>query len=200
MSGAFLRRRDRTARTLRVGHYSSAVNSIREAWAGDEGDGPFDGPVEVDETYIGCLRQNKSNAKRAEARGRGPVDMTPVIAAKDRDTNRVVPIVVRNTDARTLHRFVDNKTDLGTVVCSDDAKVYEGILNPHETVKHSVRKYVKSMVHTNGIESFWSMLKRGHKGTFHKIFPKHLQCYASEFAGKQPRESDTLDQMRDMVA
>ena len=57
------------------------------------------------------------------------------------------------------------------------------------------------MVHTNGIVSFWSMLKRAHKGTFHKISPKHLNRYVQEFAGKHNiRESDTLVQMRDTVA
>ena len=79
--------------------------------------------------------------------------------------------------------------------------IYEGIPNPHQTVKHSVSEYVDGMAHTNGIESFWSMLKRAHKGTFHKISPKHLQRYVSEFAGKHNiRDSDTLDQMRDTVA
>ncbi len=73
--------------------------------------------------------------------------------------------------------------------------------NPHETVKHSVSEYVDGMAHTNGIESFWSMLKRAHKGTFHKISPKHLQRYVSEFAGKHNiRDSGTLAQMRDTVA
>ena len=52
------------------------------------------------------------------------------------------------------------------------------------------------MAHTNGIESFWSMLKRAHKGTFHKISPKHLDRYVTEFAGKHNiREANTLDQM-----
>ena len=60
---------------------------------------------------------------------------------------------------------------------------------------------MNGMAHTNGIESFWSMLKRAHKGTFHKIGPKHLQRYVNEFAGKHNiRESGTLCQMRDTVA
>ncbi len=61
------------------------MHRIREAWAG-EGEGPFDGPVEFDETYMGVKRKNKSNAKRKEAEGRGPVDMTPVIGAKCRES------------------------------------------------------------------------------------------------------------------
>ena len=57
------------------------------------------------------------------------------------------------------------------------------------------------MASTNGVESFWSMLKRAHKGTFHKISPKHLNRYVQEFAGKHNfRESGTLTQMRNTVA
>ena len=68
-------------------------------------------------------------------------------------------------------------------------------------MRHSVAEYVNGPAHTNGVESFWSMLKRAHKGTFHKISPKHLNRYVKEFAGKHNlRELDTLAQMRDTVA
>ena len=81
------------------------------------------------------------------------------------------------------------------MVYTDNHGGYEGLPN-HETVKHSVGEYVSNMAHTNGIESFWSMLKRTHKGTFHKLSPKHLQRYVTEFAGKHNiREADTQDQM-----
>ena len=71
----------------------------------------------------------------------------------------------------------------------------------HESVRHSAGEYVVGDCHTNGIESFWSMLKRAHKGTFHKISPKHLNRYVQEFAGKHNvREKDTIDQMESMVA
>lgn len=68
---------------------------------------------------------------------------------------------------------------------------------PHRhAVKHSVGQYVDGHIHTNGIESFWSMLKRAHKGVFHKISPKHLQRYVNEFVGRHNiRELDTIDQM-----
>ena len=68
-------------------------------------------------------------------------------------------------------------------------------------MKHSVSEYVNGMAHTNGIESFWSMLKRAHKGTFHKISPKHLQRYVNEFcASHNMRDLDTIDQMQRVVA
>ena len=87
------------------------------------------------------------------------------------------------------------------MVYTDDAAAYEGIPNPHQSVKHSVSEYVNGLAHTNGIESFWSMLKRAHKGTFHKISPKHLQRYVNEFCARHNmRDSDTLDQMQRVVA
>ena len=71
----------------------------------------------------------------------------------------------------------------------------------HETVKHSVSEYVRGKAHTNGVESFWSMLKRAHEGTFHKISPKHLNRYVQEFAGKHNiRDADTLARMTVLAA
>ena len=70
----------------------------------------------------------------------------------------------------------------------------------HETVKHSVGEYVRGKAHTNGVESFWSLLKRSYVGTFHKLSPKHLDRYVLEFAGcHNLRGLDTLDQMRRVV-
>ena len=83
---------------------------------------------------------------------------------------------------------------------ADDASIYDGLPN-HESVKHSVAEYVRGMAHTNGVESFWSMLKRAHKGTFHKLSAKHLQRYVNEFAGRHNiRKMDTGNQMRHVVA
>ena len=176
------------------------LHRIREAWAG-ENDDPFDGPVEFDETYFGGKRKNMSNAKRKAATGRGAVDKTAVVGAKDRATNQVSAKVIQGTDKATLQGFVADNAEPDAVVYTDDVAAYEGIPNPHESVKHSVSEYVNGMAHTNGIESFWSMLKRAHKGTFHKISPKHLQRYVSEFAGKHNiRDLGTLGQMRDTVA
>ena len=178
------------------------LHRIRQAWADEHGD-PFEGPVEVDETYFGGKRKNMSKAKRKElaGTGRGAVGKTAVVGMKDRDSNMVTARVVDETDALTLQGFIGDHAAEGATVYTDDHGGYHGMPFEHETVKHSISEYVNGMAHTNGIESFWSMLKRAHKGTFHKISPKHLQRYVSEFAGKHNvRDSGTLAQMRDTVA
>ena len=175
------------------------AHRLRESWKVD-GSGMFDSPVEIDETYMGGRRKNMPKAKRKALKGRGPAGKTAIVGAKDRATNVVSAKVVENTDAKTLHKFVaDNAAD-GATVYTDDAKAYWGIPFHHESVRHSVGEYVNGMAHTNGIESFWSMLKRAHKGTFHKLSPKHLDRYVGEFVGRHNiRRSDTIDQMQAMV-
>ena len=178
------------------------LHRIRQAWA-VEHDDQFDGPVEVDETYFGGKRKNMSKAKHKElaGTGRGAVGKTAVVGMKDRDSNMVTARVVDEIDAPTLQGFVGDHAAEGATAYTDDHGGYQGMPFEHETVKHSVGEYVSGMAHTNGIESFWSMLKRAHKGTFHKISPKHLQRYVSEFAGKHNvRDSGTLAQMRHTVA
>ena len=82
---------------------------------------------------------------------------------------------------------------------TDDHGGYVGLPN-HETVRHSVKEYVNGQAHTNGVESFWAMLKRGYHGTYHRMSAKHLNRYVDEFAGRHNiRTSDTIDQMVAMV-
>ena len=92
---------------------------------------------------------------------------------------------------------VTNQDAPGATLYTDDATAYKGSGREHETVKHSAAEYVRYLenekVHTNGVESFWSMLKRAHKDIYHRLSAKHLQRYVSEFAGRQNiRELDTL--------
>ena len=69
-----------------------------------------------------------------------------------------------------------------------------------KSVKHSIGEYVRDQAHTNGVESFWSLLKRGFNGTYHKMSPKHLDRYVNEFANRHNiRDKDTIEQMRTMV-
>ena len=173
------------------------LQRIREAFKRDDDDNdPMGGPVEVDETYMGGKRKNMSNAKRKDAEGRGPVDMTAVVGVKDRESNRVNAKVVQSTDKATLQGFIIDNAASDAKVYTDEAGAYSGMPFDHETVCHSACEYVREMAHTNGIESFWAVLKRAHKGVFHKFSVKHLQRYVTDFAGRHNvRDADTLDQM-----
>ena len=158
-------------------------------------------PVEADETYIGGKRKNMPKSKRAKLTGRGAVGKAAVVGSKDRDTNKIVARSVENTDGATLKGFIAEHTAPGATVYTDDHGGYQGMPFDHEAVNHSAGEYVRGMAHTNGIESFWAMLKRGYQGTFHHFSEKHLQRYVDEFAGRHNvREADTVDQMREVVA
>ena len=175
------------------------AHRIRQAWA-DNGDFPLGGPVEVDETYVGGLAKNRHISERD--RGVPPPEKAPVVGVKDRTTGEVRARVIARADGSTLRGFVRENAQPGAQVYSDGHAAYTPLEGEykHKAVQHSVGSYVIEQAHTNGIESFWSMLKRGYVGTFHHMSPKHLDRYVSEFAGRHnQRPLDTIDQMRAVV-
>ena len=133
--------------------------------------------------------------KRKQLTGRGGADKT-VAGVKD----RVRASVVERVDGPTLTGFVEGHAAPEAIVYTDEATAYTTLANRH-AVKHGVGEWVRDQIHINGMESFWSMLKRAHMGTFHKLSPKHLDRYVQEFAGKHNmRNSGTLTQMQRTAA
>ena len=141
------------------------------------------GQVEADETYIGGKARNMHPSKRKEKiQGRGTSGKVAVMGLLERH-GEVRTKVVPDTKSRTLQVEVRENVEPGSEVHTDALKSYRG-LDPeyiHNVVDHA-EKYVDGHVHTNGLENFWSLLKRGIKGTYVSVEPYHLFRYLDEQA------------------
>jgi transposase-like protein len=126
--------------------------------------------------------------------GRGTVGKSIVIGMKQRDGS-VIAQTIPDTSKRTLQGFIYKNAAEGATVYTDTHSSYKGILFDHHAVNHTVGEYVRDKAHTNGIESFWALLKRGHYGVFHYMSAKHLHRYTAAY-GTMEFISDTLGNMK----
>lgn len=173
------------------------LHRIRVAMEVDEG-GKFSGPTEADTTYVGGRAENMHKAKREKViKGRGSVGKTPVHGVIQRKTDttasQIRAIVLSREDGDTLIGEIRRRVAPGAEVYTDEARAYEGLArtHAHAAIDHS-RAYVAGNVHTNGMENFWSLLKRSLGGTYVAVAPFHLTRYVAEqvFRFNQRKGSD----------
>lgn len=145
------------------------------------------GTVEADETFIGGLRANMKKSKKAQFKGAGTVAMTPVMGLLERTSpdkcSRVRLKVVKTTKRHELQAEVRQNVEKGSEVFTDKHHSYIGLSDEyaHQFIDHA-ECYAKGRVHTNGLENFWSLLKRGIHGTYVNVEPFHLLRYLDEQA------------------
>lgn len=146
----------------------------------DESGGKLDGHVEVDETFIGGKARFMHADKRAKLDKMGFNNKTIVGGMLARD-GKVKTQVIEDSNRITLHAMVKDNVEYGSHLSTDDCQGYWGLYGDyiHQIVDHA-ETYVSGKVHTNGIENFWSLLKRGLKGTYVSVEPFHLFRYLDE--------------------
>jgi hypothetical protein len=138
------------------------------------------GIVEVDETFIGRKSINKHGGKSGIHGGtRGKTPIIGAVSRKGSVVARVLKRVTRDAAETFINEAVSHKVSL---LATDESSVYRHLEGyPHATVDHGARKYVVGAVHTNTIEGFWSIFKRGIVGSFHKVSAKYMPLYVAEF-------------------
>jgi transposase-like protein len=177
------------ARTLKVTQKTAwfMLHRLRLALQGDEG-GKMGGIVEADETYVGGKARFMHKAKRERLnvkRGRsiaGKVAVMGLLERHGKDGHSVIRTEV--LDWLRKHRVQGHVRDhvaAGSALCTDAYESYSGLNGEyeHKVIDHA-EKYVDGLVHTNGMENFWSLLKRAIKGTYVSIEPFHLFRYLDE--------------------
>ena len=188
-------------RDLRITQKSAwhLSHRIRETW--QDAQPPFEGPVEVDESFFGGKRKNMHAKKSRQLKGRGTVGKTAVVGIKDRKTGKMSMKVVSDTSKASLQPFIALRVSPEQKSSPMSTSPIRGwIATGTRRSLTAVGEFVRGKVHTNSVENAWSLLKRAYHGTYHRMSPKHLHRYVTEFEGRyNDRQLDTIEQMESMV-
>ncbi len=144
----------------------------------------FSGTIQADETFVGGKNRNRhDNKKVKESQGRSIKDKTPVFGMISND-NEVFTTVIPDTKAKTIKPIIEKMVEKGSILITDEWSAYEGLSKDytHIVINHKENKYSVDGFSSNGIENFWSLLKRGIYGIYHQTSPKHLHRYCDEFS------------------
>jgi transposase-like protein len=155
--------------------------------------GQMFGRIEADETFIGGLSKNMHKKKREAAiNGTGGTDKAPIFGMRSRG-GEVRAQVVKSVGAVDLHKAINANVAVGSTLYTDKWVGYRGLVGYlRQTVDHGAKEYVVGDCHTNGIESFWALFKRGYHGIYHWMSPKHLQRYVDEFTFRLNRREQEM--------
>lgn len=142
----------------------------------------LDNMVEIDETYIGGKESNKNLSKRKKVNG--TANKTPVFGMLERE-GKVITMVVKETNGNALKPIIRESVKTSATIITDGFGAYKHLdkeYKMHTIIQHDRNEYVNGIYHTNSIEGFWSLLKRGIFGIYHSVSPKHLERYCDEFS------------------
>ena len=167
----------------------------------DHRGGKLSGEIEADETFIGGKARNMhAKKRRLKIHGRGPIDKTIVAGVLQRG-GEVRTAVVTKRRKKQLQGLIRGNVEAGSELFTDELKSYDGLESDydHEVINHA-EEYVRERVHTNGMENFWSLLKRGLHGTYVSVEPFHLFRYLDEQAFRYNNRKDLDDAGRFALA
>lgn len=208
---AFLMYHAKKGMSARQIHRMIGMSSYETAWymchriraaMQNSAKGQLLGVVEVDETFVGGKAKNRHVGQRGGP-GRGGLGSgkKPVVGAISRN-GKVVARVIDSVDSATLKGFVrQTVSDKVSLLVTDEWVGYKGLEfeYPHAVIRHTHNQYVVGAVHTQSIESFWSLIKRGIIGNFHKVSEHYLPLYVSEFEFRHNMRG-TADPFREIIA